>query len=414
MYRPAEAELELTAEVQSAPEAMADPAAEGKISIQIARTESEVEELRPLWSEWKGHRDSEIDFFLQVVRADPETLRPHVILLLRNGRPDALLVGRLERKKIVYRVGYVRMPGIPTLNLTFVYGCLRGNSSERNSLAFVQSIIGSLGRGEADVAYFHHPDTKSSLYHAAIELPGFSSRDHAPRAEDHYFMQLPDSLDQVYLRLSKNHRADLRRKAKKLLGRFEGRTEIKCFRTPQDMEIAYPLMEAIAKKTYQRGLGVGFQDTPLTRQRLNLFAQKGWMRTYLLYLGGVPCAFWAGAICHGVFCSDYLAFDPDFGDVSPGTFLMTNAIGTLCRERATEIDFGHGEGRYKEQFGNLRVRDASVQIFATTPKGIALAATHTTTTLTEALLKNALRRSNLMPTIKKLWRRSAAKNIAAA
>ena len=66
--------------------------------IRIARTVPEVEGLREAWTGWPGHRDSDIDFYLMINQAHPEILRPHVIALYRDGKPDAILIGRLDKK----------------------------------------------------------------------------------------------------------------------------------------------------------------------------------------------------------------------------------------------------------------------------------------------------------------------------
>jgi CelD/BcsL family acetyltransferase involved in cellulose biosynthesis len=85
-------------------------------------------------------------------------------------------------------------------------------------------------------------------------------------------------------------------------------------------------VEEIARKTYQRGLGVGFADTTRMRQRLELAARKGWLRAYLLYLGERPCAFWIGMLYGDTFVSDYTGYDPDLRQFSPGIGLVMRMI----------------------------------------------------------------------------------------
>src|ERR1700683_2864939 len=71
----------------------AGPGLSGGMDIRIARDFAEVESLREAWSRWPGHRDSEIDFYLMILRSYPEVLRPHVIALYRNEQPEAILIG---------------------------------------------------------------------------------------------------------------------------------------------------------------------------------------------------------------------------------------------------------------------------------------------------------------------------------
>jgi CelD/BcsL family acetyltransferase involved in cellulose biosynthesis len=171
--------------------------------------------------------------------------------------------------------------------------------------------------------------------------------------------------------------------------------------------------EEIAKRTYQRGLGVGFQDNEEMRRRLHLCAEKGWLRAYVLHLGDTPCAFWIGTLYQGSFCSDYLAFDSRFGAYSPGTFLLMKVVEEFCTARVKEVDFGFGEARYKEQFGNSPSVEASIFVFAPNPKGALLNAIRTSTGLADNLAKKILGGTKLLPIVKKLWRSRLAKKTVA-
>jgi CelD/BcsL family acetyltransferase involved in cellulose biosynthesis len=172
--------------------------------------------------------------------------------------------------------------------------------------------------------------------------------------------------------------------------------------------------EVIAKKTYQRGLGVGFEDTPAMHGRLNFCAQKGWLRAGVLYIGDRPCAFWIGTVYDGVFVSDFLAFDPEFRDYSLGSYLLIAMIEEFCKEGIKAVDFGFGPGEYKERFGNSELREASVHIFAPNFKGITLNALRTVTVLVENTLKKTLQKTNLLPKIKRLWRERVSQKPAAS
>src|SRR5688500_16615065 len=64
-------------------------------SVRVARNEDEVEALRPEWEALQGEElMSDIDFFLTYARNAPGMIRPHVVLVERDGSPRALVVGR--------------------------------------------------------------------------------------------------------------------------------------------------------------------------------------------------------------------------------------------------------------------------------------------------------------------------------
>jgi len=101
-------------------------------SVKVLRTASELEEIRPEWESWPGNRDSDIHSFLMFLRLNPGIVRPHVVVVYRQGRPDAILVGRIEQGEIRCRLGYHQM-GFGARIMYFVYGGLRGNPSEENN-----------------------------------------------------------------------------------------------------------------------------------------------------------------------------------------------------------------------------------------------------------------------------------------
>src|ERR1700674_3067562 len=123
-----------------------------QIEIRIARSLPEIESLRGSWAAWLGHRDSDIDFYLMIVQSYAEVLRSHVIALYRNGKPEAILVGRLEKKKLVLNIGYLRIFGPSAHCLTFVYGAIHGNASPENTQILLREVMSSLKQKEADFA----------------------------------------------------------------------------------------------------------------------------------------------------------------------------------------------------------------------------------------------------------------------
>jgi GNAT superfamily N-acetyltransferase len=383
-------------------------------TVRVCRTVADIEEIRPFWASWKGYRDSDIDFYLEFIRTRQEVLRPHVIVLSRDGRPDALLIGRLEKTRIDSKIGYLRLPAVPARILTFAYGGLRGNASEENCIALVRSIMDSLRRGEADLAFLHKPGEDDLVYKRALSLPSFWCRDHLTYPESHHVMKLAENIEQVYQGFSHGLRGQLRRKQKKVLKEFNGLVKVTCFRDASELDRIIAEAEVIAKKTYQRGLGVGFEDTPAMRGRLNFCAEKGWLRAGVLYIGDRPCAFWIGTVYDGVFVSDFLAFDPEFRDYSLGSYLLIAMIEEFCKEGTKAVDFGFGPGEYKERFGNSELREASVHIFAPNFKGLTLNALRTVTVLVESTLKKSLQKTNLLPKIKRLWRERVSQKPASS
>jgi CelD/BcsL family acetyltransferase involved in cellulose biosynthesis len=221
-------------------------------------------------------------------------------------------------------------------------------------------------------------------------------------------MSLPSSGEEFWLRFSPKVRKNRRWQAKKLLNDHSGKVRIDCFTKTSEFERMIQEVEQVAKKTYQRGLGVGFVDSEDVRERLSLKAEKGWLRTYVLYVADLPCAFWSGTLYHREFHSDFMGYDPDYGKYSPGMYLIIHVIEDFCKRsgegEVAAIDFGLGDAQYKEILGNLTWQDVSFYVFAPTPRGIALNALRTPIKFLDQWSKNLLARTKLLQKVKRTWR----------
>jgi hypothetical protein len=388
-------------------------AGQDNVEVRVARSVSEVEALRQAWMGWPGHRDSDIDFYLMINQAYPEILRPHVIALYRDGRPSAILVGRLDQRRLVFSVGYFRGIRAGARCLTFVYGAIHGDASPENIEILLQEVMHGLKRNEADVAALEFVPTDSPLYDLARKLPGVLSRDSLPEAQGHDMLLVPDSIDEVYRRMSSTRRKHLKASIKKLQVHPAGEPRIVCYQSESELGRLFSDAEEIAKKTYQRGLGAGFSDQPDVRMRLELAARKGWLRAHLLYLGDRPIAFWIGMLYGGSFVSEYMGYDPELRQSSPGMFLIMRVIEGFCSRTngdvVTELDFGLGHAEYKTMLCSKTWQEARVYIFSPTLKGLALKSIRTATGMIDGSARKLLVSAKLFPRLKRVWRDHLAK-----
>jgi hypothetical protein len=341
-----------------------------QFTLQTIRDLREVESLRGVWKSWQQTRDSDLDFFSGMVRSRGDGCRPHVIVLSRNARPDALLVGLSDRTKMPLRVCSVTMHQSEVNVLEFVYGGLLGNASRENCEALVQAVMRSLAGGDADMALWERLDVHSALYACALQLPSLMLRDHSRSLYDHWFMNFPKDLEAFLSSLGRSQRSKLRRKYKRVLTSFSGRMQVRSFRTISDLEQAIPDMEQIACKSVKRQLGYGFFDTRQAREQLRVEAARGWLRIYILYIEEKPVSFWKGTLYERCLQADHAGFDAAWSAFSPGIFLFLNILENLRDEDVKTVDLGYGYGQLHQCFGNVRCSEARVQIYA--PKLSAL------------------------------------------
>jgi Acetyltransferase (GNAT) domain len=391
----------------------ASASSSGNVCTKVYRDFFSLEELRGFWSSRETSPAGDLDFYRTVTCASSEFVRPHVIVLFKEDRPLSLLLGRLERTRINVRLGYLRVP-TPRLDiLTFDDGGWLSDISVDDSNLLVRNILDSLRTGEADAAELQHLDTAGPLYHAARAQPGRLSSDHFPLLQTHWLGRVPDN-GTLLDNWSKRRRYKQRRRARLLFDAFAGNVRIERYHDGARVEQLMQHAEAVAKTSYQRGLGVGFVNDERSRNRLRLEAQHRTLRAYVLYLGDTPCAFWVGSLRAKVFYLDFFAFDPAYARYEPGTYLAIKVIEELCDNHdgapVSAIDFGLGDAQYKAVFGNYQRQLASLYIFAPTVKGAALNLLRALFTSVDRSTKTLLERSGVLSRVKRTWRRQVTAN----
>jgi len=146
--------------------------------IRVLRSATEIEEVSDIWASWQYHPNSDLDFYLMIHRTRPKASRPHIIILYRGSRPEAMLVGRIEDGPVEMKLGYAQLPSPMVRVLNIVYAGGLGNLSAENSELLIGQIKQALSQGEADVAVFRYLRTDSPAYLLATESQPLLQRDH--------------------------------------------------------------------------------------------------------------------------------------------------------------------------------------------------------------------------------------------
>jgi CelD/BcsL family acetyltransferase involved in cellulose biosynthesis len=196
----------------------------------------------------------------------------------------------------------------------------------------------------------------------------------------------------------------LKRIGKVLERDFPGRVAYRTFRSPEEVDRACADVEAVAAKTYQRGIGAGFANNEENRKRFRLCAEKGWLRVYALYIDDQPRAFWSGTLYRGIFHLDFTGFDPELRKYEPGTAVFLKMIEDLCASGVTLVDFGLGTAPYKERFGDTSWEEISPWVFAPGFRGNTLGLLVGASNVLNRATKSFLQKTDLANRIKRLWR----------
>jgi nitrogen regulatory protein PII len=384
------------------------------IRIRVLRSEADIQTVREAWTSWQHHPNADLDFFLMIVSIRPEVIGPYVLALYRDDVLETLLVGRLEHDHLPLNIGYWHLFRFPVRNLTFIYGGLMGNASDENCAALIGEVRQCLKRENVHLATLHFVAPDSAICRSACSEFHLLRRDCFPETRPHWLMRLPTDIEEVHMRESPKTRQTRRYKANKLAKDYRNDVRVECYTGEADLERVLEDAESVARRTYQRGLGVGFVANHENLVRFRAEAKRGRFHGYFLYVGGKPVAFFLGTLYKNVLHDNFTAYDPDFSKYSPGTFLFFQIFERLCRDGVGYVDFGFGDAWYKAHFGNKRLDEATISVFAPTMSGIGLNLIRIPVAVLDRLGKRAVGSLSVLRSIKKRWRERAQKQAAAA
>jgi hypothetical protein len=330
--------------------------------VVVARTLEEVEALRKIWeTAGVSDIDSDIDYFLTVVRNAPNVTRPHVVLIQRPGLPALLAVARLERLSLPLSIGYRTLlrPQLRAIVVTF--GGVIGAAGADDERLLIDELRRPLDTGEADMLLLPKIDIAGTLRDIVAERAGWLRRSHAQSGTRRWVASVPESLDAFWSGRSAKTRQTLRRQDRNLVRKYGDGLRLRRFEYPHEMAELCRDMEAVASKTYQRGLGAAYSGSPLDLGLIELGLSRRWLRTWMLYLWDRPVAFWSGTNYANTFTTGTPGFDPEYAKDSVGRYTMFRMIEDLCAaDEVTQLDFGSGDADYKAAFGTVARLEADV------------------------------------------------------
>lgn len=382
---------------------------DSQYTVRILKSQWEIEEIRGFWENIEYHPNTDIDHYLTVINSLDNIISPYIILFSINGQPKALAVGRLENKDMDITFGYKTLFKVKTTCLTILYAGLLGNWSKELYNILVKELMDALRSRTSDIVWFNLLYMEADLYNITRQLPNFFCRDHVIARTPHWKMTLSNTFDEFMKKMTSKHRYWLNRLPRVLEKDYPGKVEYKIFRNRDNLEQLFNDAEHVAKTSYQRGIGAGFIDNSLMRQRFILYADKGHLRAYLLYVEGMPCAFWIGTLYKNILYLNFTGYNAEYKRYEPGTILFIKMIQDVINEGASEIDFGFGDAFYKQRFGNQQWDESSTYIYAPTIKGILTNLTRSATIIPYLYIRNIAARKNILQKIKTIWRNKLRK-----
>jgi len=184
----------------------------------------------------------------------------------------------------------------------------------------------------------------------------------------HFLIHISGSFDSYMKRFSPKTRKNRLREIKIL----QGLGDLKLIRVTEASEIDAFLRAAygISQKTRQFkrfGWGVAARDPRMVSSEMQRLAQQGWLRSYLLTCGNVPCSYILGQQSESTFYPVAAGVDPGWQDCSAGTVLLLRVLEDLFRENSPVFyDLGPYV-RHKQYFATESFLEAEVWLFRRRP-----------------------------------------------
>jgi hypothetical protein len=373
--------------------------------IRIIKSLEEIEDIRNFWETHQYYPDADIDFYIAFCRANKTNVRPHITVLMKQGRPVAMMIGRLYNTDFKFRFGYKVLFSTKVRSLNILYGGIIGNLTDLAYDVLFNAIMNALSKGEADIAFFNHLISDSYIYNLVTQQPLFFFRDHSPKSHLHWKAILPDSFDEFYRTCTKNFKNNLKKYTKRLNDHYGENKIIKTYQYMSEYRILLDDIETIASKTYHRGMGVGFLYDQTTKDRILLALEQQRFRAYIIYLSRQPCAFLTGVKYGHTFFPWATGYDPSFNQYSPGTLIIMEMFKALYEEGDIQaVDFGFGDAFYKHNLCEDNWHESPVYVYAPTFKGGLLNTIKSLLDIISSCAEYALKKFNLTDKVKKIWR----------
>ncbi len=379
--------------------------------IEAITSWEDLAQLKPIWEKFQWHPGVDYDFFNLVVRGRSAVISPCVFVLLGNDGIISILVGRIEHTKLPFRLGYANIGKIPVRRLVLMEGGFMGERGKESWSAFLQFISDYLDKAGLDMAFFESVSLQSPEYQAANALFSRFRLSSTGGYAEHWLLRLPKTYEEFMAARSKKRRYWLNRLPRVLDKEFPGTWRMVRYTEPGEVDAFAAAAESVARKTYHRGLGVGFHANQETLSRLSMEARKGQLNGYVLFINGEAKAFW-----HCFTYSDilYLAstgYDPEFGSYEVGTILLLKVFQDFCGTRIATVDFGLGDAEYKQRYGSEHFAETTLLLFAKTFRAFLLNILRSIFDSVNQSAKELMNSLRLTQRLKKFWRKGKVAQI---
>ena len=276
--------------------------------------------------------------------------------------------GWVEEKRLPAAIGYLKLYAPRLRVLQLAAGGVVARDAEAGS-ELAATLEAELAAGVADAVQTSALPVESPEHTALASLGGPLERQRFAPSWQRQRLVLPASFEEFLASRSRKVRFGVRYDGKRLEEAL-GAVSVGIYDRPEQLEKLAADVDAVARVTYQRALGMGFADGEQQRRLARIGLEHGWLRAYVLYDGERPIAYWLCSVHRGTLLLRTTGFDPEYAPHRPGIYLLMRVIEHACGDPELRVlDFGPGRSAYKSHFSNETYDERTVLVFAPTFRG---------------------------------------------
>jgi hypothetical protein len=345
---------------------------------------------------------------------DPDWSRIRAYVCIDNGTPVAFAPFYRQGRPLMFRLGEVALGSVALHRLTiigdvhFAPGVTEAqrHAAARELLALVTASL------QGDEAIFFEGLPIGGVMHAV--LSGSSRavdgvvKVQMGAAYEHQYIAFPETYKEYIQGLGSRSKQSVQYSVRRLEKDMAGSVAMRKFVSPEDSRQFLEDAAAISRKTYQANLlGLGIHADADSLARLRHTAERGWLRSYILYCNDAPAAFILGFQYGGCYYYEDVGYDPAFAKWSVGTVLQVKAIEEIfgAPGKPAYFDFSTGVGQHKRRFGNVERPEVNLLVFRRTLRNRFVTSAYKATDGTSEMITRLLDRLGVKDRLKKFIRR---------
>lgn len=367
----------------------------------------DLNEFGSILDELSKRVETDVDF-LKFCLTNPISDEPKFVVVYSSETEStsALLIGRIQPKPLIAKLGYKNLFKISTVCLEIFYEGILGDFSDSQVSDVLTQLRKFIKQNNIDYIFFRSLKEDSPFYKGINKNVNFLNRNFIIDSKLRWGIKLPDSFDEYYKNRSRNTRANIRNFRNRMERSFSERYRIKCYSNESDVEQVFNDIEQISSKSWQHEMGVGFSKTEERRRDWTYFASRNLLCTYFLYIDEKPVAYWNWVRYKKNLLGDFTNYDPEYQYYSPALFLMVETINKVISKGEIKfLEFGLIDTHYKKEYCNINFREADRYIFSQSLRGLSLWMVHNFVSGVNQFIKYILSHLKILEKVKSNWRK---------